>query len=325
MDRLPMSLHASARLRPAAKPAILLALVAAFLVSGCHQNQPVQASSPSTAADPPSHLPSGPPANTPPTPSPTADDHDPLHFTTTGPLVAEQQADLSFDRDGRVVEVLVQVGDRVKLGQLLARLDDREAQADCAAKDARVASLKDQVKEWQAEQKVEEADLRRADFMRAQHIRSEEDWEHVKFKLDETIQEVSRYQHDEIAAEADLQAARVALDQTRLVAPFNGVIGRSSIRIAQQVKKGDVLFWITAEAPLEVLFTVPESMMASFHKGSRLLLTTNDYPQLRQSAAILRVSPVVDPASGSIQVVGLLNNSSPLLKPGITMQVQLQP
>jgi RND family efflux transporter MFP subunit len=295
-------------------------LVLIAFISGCHDREPAHAGD----AAAPVRTTVSQSAAPPPAPV-SIDDHNPAHFVTSGPLVAEQQADLSFDRDGRVVAIHVQVGDRIKKGEVLAELDDRELQAECKSREARVSSLKAQVAEWQAEQKAGEADLRRADYMLAQHIRSQEDWEHVKYKLDETVAEVARYQHDEAAAEADLQSARIALDQTKLVAPFDGVIGRSSIRIAQQVKKGDVLFWITAEAPLQVLFTVPETLMSAFHSGARLLLTTNDLPQLRQRARIVRVSPVVDPASGSIQVVGLVEDRSPLLKPGMTMQIQLQP
>lgn len=294
-------------------------LAVLVLTSGCHDREQIHSSE--------TNIPDKVQANST-TAVPlqqTVEDHNPAHFVTSGPLVADQQADLSFDRDGRVVSIHVQVGDRVRKGQVLAELDDRELQAECKSREARVASLKAQVAEWQAEQKAEEADLHRADYMLAQHIRSQEDWEHVKYKLDETIAEVARYQHDETAAEADLQSARVGLDQTRLLAPFDGVVGRSTVRIAQQVKKGDVLFWITAEAPLQILFTVPETLMAPFHTGAQLLLTTNDLPALRQPARIVRVSPVVDPASGSIQVVGLVEKRSPLLKPGMTMQVQLQP
>ncbi|HEU5351838.1 MAG TPA: efflux RND transporter periplasmic adaptor subunit [Terracidiphilus sp.] len=300
--------------------AVLLALALTIAVAGCHDG------SKAAAADRPAPGPAAAPlpAQAPPAAA-SPEERDASHFVTSGPLVAENQADLSFDRDGRVVEIDVQVGDRVRKGQLLARLDDREAQAECKSRQAHVASLKDQAREWQAEEEADRADLKRADVMLADHIRSREDWEHTKYKLDETIQEVARYRQDALAAQADLQSAQVALEQTRLVAPFSGVIGRSSIRIAQQAKKGDVLFWITAEAPLEVLFTVPESLMSSFRKGSRLLLTTNDYPQLHQRARILRVSPVVDPASGSIQVIGIVEDRSPLLKPGMTMQVQLQP
>lgn len=65
--------------------------------------------------------------------------------------------------------------------------------------------------------------------------------------------------------------------------------------------------------------------MGAFTVGAPLELTTADYPGLRQPARILRVSPVIDPASGSVQVIGLVSHASPLLKPGMSMQVRLSP
>jgi RND family efflux transporter MFP subunit len=267
-------------------------------------------------------------SSTPSTPTgltPHTDRPDPWDFSTTGPLVAERQADIAAERDGRVVSIAVEIGDRVHQGQVLALLDDRALRSICDSQKARIASLHAQVSEWEAEQKSGEADLRRADIMRAEKIRSEEDWEHVKYKLDETVAEVARYRADEAAAEADWKAANLQLEQSRIVAPFAAVVGRSSVRSAQEVKKGDVLFWITAESPLRILFTVPESAMAAFRAGAKLELTTADYPGLRQSARILRVSPVVDPASGSVQVIGSVIHASPSLKPGMSMQVRLAP
>ena len=246
-------------------------------------------------------------------------------FSTTGPLVAEQQADVDAERDGRVARITVQIGDRVKRGQTLAQLDDRALRAAVDVQKAKVASLQAQVAEWESEQKTEEADLRRADAMRKEKIRSEEDWEHVKYKLEETVDEVARYRADEAAAAAELTAANLQLEQSTIAAPFSGVVGRASIRLDQEVKKGDVLFWVTAEAPLRVLFTVPESAMSAFPEGAALELTTADYPGLRQAARIQRVSPVVDPASGSVQVIAAVVNPSPMLKPGMSMQVHLAP
>ncbi|HZB89122.1 MAG TPA: HlyD family efflux transporter periplasmic adaptor subunit, partial [Terracidiphilus sp.] len=115
------------------------------------------------------------------------------------------------------------------------------------------------------------------------------------------------------------------LEQSRILAPFAGVVGRSSVRLEQQVNAGTPIFWITAESPLRVLFTVPEVLMASFTAGKRLDLTTADYNGLHQAGHILRVSPVVDPASGSVQVIGAVDHPSPRLKPGMTMQVRLAP
>ena len=246
-------------------------------------------------------------------------------FTTTGPLVVEQQSDVVAERDGRVTEVHVEIGDHVRKGDVLALLDDRVLQAARAEKAARIDSLRAQIDSWEAEQRSNEADLRRADAMRAEKILDDEDWEHVQYKLTETKSQVARYKADELAAEAELHAADVELSQSRITAPFDGVVGRRSVHDAQAVKKGDALFWITAQAPLRILFTVPESAMAAFPRGARLELTTADYPHLKQPAVVFRVSPVVDPASGSIEVIGSLDKPSPLLKPGMSMQVKLSP
>ena len=301
----------------------ILAVSAGVLVSvGCNSHPEAEAAS---VPAPVATIPVAPRTPQRPMASSPTETLDAKQFTTTGPLVAEQQADLAAERDGHVTQIAVQIGDHVRKGQLLASLDDRMLRSVCDAQRARVASLHAQVAEWEAEQKSVEADLRRADLMRSEKIRSEEDWEHVKYKLDETIADVARYRAEEAAAKADLESASLQLEQSRIVAPFAGVVGRSSVRSAQEVKKGDVLFWITAVSPLHVLFTVPESVMARFSVGAPLELTTADYPELRQAARILHVSPVVDPASGSVQVIGLVSHASPLLKPGMSMQVRLAP
>jgi membrane fusion protein, multidrug efflux system len=247
------------------------------------------------------------------------------YFTTTGPLVADRQSDVAAERDGRVVAIAVEIGDHVKRGQVLALLDDRALRTSVDSQTARLASLRAQVREWESEEKMDGADLRRADQMRSEKILSEEGWEHVKYKLDEVTAEVARYRADVTAAEADLNAAKLQLEECHIVAPLSGVVGRRSARLEQEVKKGDVLFWITAETPLQILFTVPESAMSAFPVGAALELTTPDYPNLHQAARILRVSPVVDPASDSIQVIGALVHPSVSLKPGMSMQVTAAP
>ena len=244
-------------------------------------------------------------------------------FVTTGPLVADKQADIAAERAGRVVSIAVGIGDRVKAGQTLARLDDRVLRSTADAQKARIVSAQASVREWEAEEESAKASLRRANTLHTDQIISEEEWELAKSRLDQTSAAVARYHGEEAAAEADCNVANLQLEQSRIVAPFDGVVGRESVRPSQEVKAGDVLFWITAEAPLRVLFTVPESVMAAFPVGAELELTTADYPGQHQAAHILRVSPVVDPASGSVQVIGAVDHPSPLLKPGMSMQIRL--
>lgn len=295
--------------------ALAAIVISSCWISGCDSRPAAQAASaPALTSASPTYTPAAPPETK---------DADPAHFTTTGPLVAEQQADIASERDGRVARISVEIGDHVKQGQLLALLDSRAQQTAVESQTAKLNSLLAQVREWESEEKMDGADLRRADQMRADKILSEEGWEHVKYKLDEVTAEVARYRADVVAAEAELNAAKLQLEQCRIVAPFAGVVGRQSLRPAQEVKKGDVLFWITAEAPLRILFTVPESAMSAFPNGAPLVLTSPSYPDLHQPARVLRVSPAVDPASGSVQVIGALAHPSPLLKPGMSMQVAI--
>jgi RND family efflux transporter MFP subunit len=302
-------------LRLNSRISLLVAMAAAVLSVGCESNSAPPAVAASTT---PVSTPAPAPASAPTSP-------DAKSFTTSGPLVAEQQADVGAERDGKVVEIAVQIGDHVRAGQLLARLDDRMLQAALAAQKARMAAAQAEVRNWKAEQDSARADLRRADTLLQEKILSQENWEVSKYKVDETTAQVERYQSEEAEAEADLSATQVQLDQSHILAPFAGVVGRSSVRPDQQVKAGDALFWITAEAPLHVLFTVPETLMASFTVGKPLELTTADYPGIEQQGRIFRVSPVVDPASGSVQVIGAVDHPSSLLKPGMTMQVRLAP
>ena len=304
----------------------LLVVSAWCCIAGCNQgpgastSQPVLASASSKATEPGASPAAEPPGH--PAAAATGEGRD---YTTVGPLVVEQQADVVAARDGFVTSVNVEIGDHVRRGEVLALLDDRALGAARAEKAARIDSLKAQVQTWEAEQKSNEADLRRADAMRAEKILDDEDWEHVQYKLTETRSQVARYKAEEIASEAELRSAEVELGQSRALAPFDGVVGRRSVHQAQAVKKGDALFWITAQAPLRVLFTVPESAMSFFPRGAKLELSTADYPRLKQPATVYRVSPVVDPASGSIEVIGSLEKPSPLLKPGMSMQVKLSP
>jgi len=297
----------------------LLVVSAMCCMAGCNQGPAASASQP-VLASASSQDPVAPTALEPPARPAAIEGRD---YTTVGPLVVEQQADVVAERDGHITSVDVEIGDHVRRGEVLALLDDRALQAARAEKAARIDSLKAQVQTWEAEQKSNEADLRRADAMRAEKILDDEDWEHVQYKLAETKTQVTRYQAEQIASEAELRSADVELSQSRVIAPFDGVVGRRSVHMAQAVKKGDALFWITAQSPLRVIFTVPESAMSFFSHGAKLELSTADYPRLKQSATVFRVSPVVDPASGSIEVIGTLEKPSPLLKPGMSMQVKL--
>ena len=129
--------------------------------SGCDAHSPAQVA-PQSATHSPAPIAPNPLRSSPSSPilsSPTSPFPDAKLFTTVGPLVAVQQADVAAERDGRVVRIAVEIGDHVQKDQVLALLDDSMLRASRDAQKARVASLQAQVLDWKAEQKSVEADL----------------------------------------------------------------------------------------------------------------------------------------------------------------------
>jgi membrane fusion protein (multidrug efflux system) len=82
------------------------------------------------------------------------------------------------------------------------------------------------------------------------------------------------------------------------------------------------LFWVTAVGPLRVKFTLPERFLGSVKKGDELSVSAADEQQ-KHTAKVLQVSPVVDPSSGTIEVLAEVMGAAPDLRPGMTANVTL--
>jgi membrane fusion protein (multidrug efflux system) len=107
------------------------------------------------------------------------------------------------------------------------------------------------------------------------------------------------------------------------MAPFRGLVARRYVREGQSVNKGDRLFWVTAEGPLRVRFTLPEKFLGRLKKGLELAITSPDLPAARHSAKIVELSPVIDPSSGTIEVLAEVIGPRGDLRPGMTVEVRI--
>lgn len=292
---------------------ILIAILIAGMVA-CSDSGP-QAVTPVLAASEPSLAPASPVA---PAASRAAT------FVASGPLLVENQVDLEAQRAGVVAKILADVGQSVRQGQLLASLDDRQLLAQRDAAQASLASAQADLQDWQAETKVAEADFRRADAMYKAQLNTQEQVEHARYKWEGSKFEVEKGKQTLLHAQATLQAASLELEKAHIRAPFDGVVARRYVRAGQAVAIGDRLFWVTAVRPLQVKFTLPESFIGRIKRGQLLQLTCLDDPGIKQSAKVLQVSPVVDPSSGTFEVLAQLVNPTRSLRPGMTASIRLE-
>jgi membrane fusion protein, multidrug efflux system len=254
--------------------------------------------------------------------APVATGHDD-YFFASGPLIVEHQVDVSAQRDGLITEVRAEAGTPVKEGQTLALLDDRQITADLDAARARTRSTAADLKNWEAEAKVLQADFERAQKMWEADLITKEQYDHARFKAESDQWDVKRVQEMLVNAQQMERSLQLELEKTRVRAPFSGVVARRYVRAGQAVSRGDRMFWVTETSPLRVRFTLPERFVGRTQRGLLLQVTSADTGDEKYNAKVLEISPVIDPASGTIEVLAQIVGPAKDLRPGMTTSIRV--
>ena len=245
-------------------------------------------------------------------------------YTASGPLVVENQVDVAAQREGVVEHIFVEPGTRVRKGQLLLKLDSRQIVADLEGARAKTASTEADLNNWKAEAKVLESDLQRARKMWDAKLITQEQYEHAQFKAEGDQWDVKRVEQLLINARDTERSLELELEKTQIAAPFDGIVARRYVRVGQTVARNERLLWVSATGPLRVRFTLPSRFVNQLKVGQRVAVTVADgNPAMQHPARVIQMSPVVDPASGTIEVLAELTGDAPDLRPGMLADVYL--
>ena len=146
-----------------------------------------------------------------------------------GKLLPVEQSQLAFEIPGKINNVYVDVGDSVKKGQVLAKLDDREASA--------------QLNQAKAAYELSKQILERFENLRQQgHI---------------SVQDLDKARSDYIIAKSQFEFFEVKLQQTNLIAPFNGVIQSRFLDTGTVINSGIPILEIIDSNYVEAHISVP--------------------------------------------------------------------
>ena len=287
----------------------------AFAVAGCSDSS---RGPDSTAAAPaPAASASPRPAAPPPAPKP----NEPADVLSV--LSVEHQVDLSTERDGVVVSIAKDEGSAVKAGDILGQLDDRSLQMELAKARNDLVVAENNVKFKEAELKAKSAALKRQQQLRSYGLSSEADLEAAEFEAKGAEYDMHGWQAMVESSHSEIHRIEIQLDQTRLRAPFSGVVVRRYIREGQAVAKNDKCFRVSQLSPLQVQFQVPESSAKRPQTGAPVDLSlVGDSNHSKLSARVVKVSPTVDPASDSYDVTAqLVGPGISDLRPGMAVRV----
>jgi membrane fusion protein (multidrug efflux system) len=216
-------------------------------------------------------------------------------YSGTASLETEEEALVVAKVGGEVEALLAEEGDRVSAGDVLARLDGDRLRLEMQRARANVRKL-----EQEYERNVELHD---------KGLVSAGAFEGIKYEL------------DSLRAAYDL--AKLELGYTEIRAPISGVVSERLIKVGNTISVNDPVFRVTDMNPLLSYLFVPEKEFRRLKAGQSARMTVDALPGEIFEASILRISPVVDPETGTFKATLAVTDETERLKPGMFGRFQI--
>ena len=216
-------------------------------------------------------------------------------LVSNGVVESEAQATLMPEATGTVTAIYVEEGDRVRRGQVLAVIENASLDAGLARAEAEAAKA--------------EAELARVQSLHDQGAVSNRDLEEARH-LYET-------------ARTSLAEARGTQSHTRIVSPIAGTVAQRDLRYGE-VAGGQPAFTVVDLERLRVVVKLPERDLSSLDVGQPATLTSVYDSETTVPGRIERISPTVDPMSGTVRTTVALDDPELLLRPGQFVSVSIE-
>jgi membrane fusion protein (multidrug efflux system) len=223
--------------------------------------------------------------------------------TISGSLEAETQATARAEIPGTVLQTLIDVGQQVRTGQELARLDD------AAIRDA-FLSARSGVTIAENTVQMAQREVQRAEVLSKAGAIPER-------QLEQARNQLIGAQAQSADAHARLTAAQKQLEKTVVRAPWEGVVSVRSVTAGDFVSPGSPMFTIIKPSTMRLEASVPAEALSAVRIGAPVEFTINGYPNRRFTGRISSINPAADPATRQVRVIVTLPNQSGTLVAGL--------
>lgn len=246
------------------------------------------------------------------------------NYSISSSLSVEHEADLLAEDEGRLTEVLADQGQRVRRGQLLAKLDDSRLRNQLNEHRAEMQRAEAQAKQTTVMIQAAEVELQRQSELFKEKLGSQRDYDRARFNLEAMRQEVEKVKHELQRARARVEADELSIARMELRSPFDGIVSRRYARTGEFLLADAKVLRVTELRPLLVRFTVPESLRQSAREGAVLDVAPADSVAPGVKARVMRTGYVVDAASGAVECVARIVEPVPdSLVPGMAVEVKI--
>jgi RND family efflux transporter MFP subunit len=228
----------------------------------------------------------------------------------SGYVTARRQATVSAKITGKVTEVLIEEGMRVREGAVLARLDDTEARAQLALARAQLAAARSQLAEFRAQLVQAERDHARQQELYDRQLVSPQSLDAALAQRDTLRARLAATEEQVKVAQESVAVAEVQLENTVIRAPFGGVV------VTKSAQPGEMISPISAGGgftrtgigtivdmdSLEIQVDVNESYINRVTPGQPVEATLNAYPEWKIPGEVIAIIPTADRSKATVKV-----------------------
>ena len=223
----------------------------------------------------------------------------------TGTVQPQNEVNLSFRIDGRMIERTVDIGDSVRPGQLIARLDPQNEESGVQSVRAQIAG---------ANARLLEA---RNNFDRMRDLVVDAAVSRTQYDQAEAMLRSAESQVE--ALQAQLSLAQNRLGYTRLVSEITGVVTARGPEAGEMVSPGRMIIQVARDGGRDAVFDVPARIKDNAPKNADITVTLSSDPKVTAAGKVREVSPRADPVTGTFAVRVRLVDPPPAMRLGSTV------
>lgn len=216
-------------------------------------------------------------------------------YTGTAPVEAFADASVIAKVGGEVRKIFVEEGDEVKAGQILARLDGDRLRLEQTQTEANLRKL--------------QRDYQRNLDLNERGLISEGDFEKIRYEME--------------ALEATNNLAKLQLSYADIRTPIDGVISERFIKVGNTLEIETTAFQVTSMEPLVAYLHAPEREFRRIAPGKDAVLVIDALGGTAFPAKVARVSPIVDPETGTFKITIEVSDHTKRLKPGMFARITI--
>ena len=231
-------------------------------------------------------------------------------LNASGYVTARRAATVSSKVTGKVVEVLIEEGMKVKAGQVLARLDDVNIKASLKVTEAQLESAKAALAETRAQLKQASQEFQRVTELAKQHIASQSDLEQAESSAKSLEAHLARQELDVTVAERQVTGWQQQVDDMTIRAPFDGVITTKDAQPGEMISPVSAgggftrtgIGTIVDMSSLEIEIDVNESYINRVEPGQAVEATLDAYPEWKIPCKVIAIIPTADRGKSTVKV-----------------------